>query len=95
MYKDIFIPLNKINKAEEGDKVLVTLQDWPEKADSPYGKVTKVLGKPGEHNTEIHAILADYGLPYDFPMKFLIMHHLLIQLSLKMRLQNEEICDLI
>lgn len=67
MYKDIFIPLNKINKAEEGDKVLVTLQDWPEKADSPYGKVTKVLGKPGEHNTEIHAILADYGLPYDFP----------------------------
>lgn len=67
MYKDIFIPLNKINKAEDGDKVLVELQDWPEKADSPYGKVTKVLGKPGEHNTEIHAILADYGLPYDFP----------------------------
>ena len=71
MYKDIFIPLNKINKAEEGDKVLVTLQDWPEKADSPYGKVTKVLGKPGEHNTEIHAILADYGLPYDFPSEVL------------------------
>ena len=71
MYKDIFIPLNKINKAEEGDKVLVTLQDWPERADSPYGKVTKVLGKPGEHNTEIHAILADYGLPYDFPSEVL------------------------
>ena len=71
MYKDIFIPLNKINKAEEGDKVLVTLQDWPEKADSPYGKITKVLGKPGEHNTEIHAILADYGLPYDFPSEVL------------------------
>ena len=71
MYKDIFIPLNKINKAEDGDKVLVALQDWPEKASSPYGKVNKVLGKPGEHNTEIHAILADYGLPYDFPKEVL------------------------
>ena len=71
MYKDIFIPLNKINKAEDGDKVLVILQDWPEKTNSPYGKVSKVLGKPGEHNTEIHAILADYGLPYDFPSEVL------------------------
>ena len=63
--------VNKINKAEDGDKVLVALQDWPEKASSPYGKVNKVLGKPGEHNTEIHAILADYGLPYDFPNEVL------------------------
>ena len=67
MYTDIFVPINKINKAEDGDKVLVSLEDWPEKADSPNGKVLKVLGKPGEHNTEIHAILAEYGLPYDFP----------------------------
>lgn len=67
MYKDIFIPINKTFKAEDGDKVLVRLEDWPEKADSPYGKVIKVLGKPGEHNTEIHAILAEYGLPYEFP----------------------------
>ena len=67
MYKDIFVPINKINKAEDGDKVLVSLEDWPEKADSPYGKVIKVLGKPGAHNTEIHAILAEYGLPEEFP----------------------------
>lgn len=67
MYTDIFVPINKINKAEDGDKVLVSLEDWPEIADSPNGKVLKVLGKPGEHNTEIHAILAEYGLPYDFP----------------------------
>ena len=67
MYKDIFVPINKINKAEEGDKVLVRLEDWPDKADSPYGKVIKVLGKPGEHNTEIHSILSEYGLPYEFP----------------------------
>jgi exoribonuclease R len=67
MYTDIFVPINKINKAEDGDKVLVSLEDWPEKADSPHGRVLKVLGKPGEHNTEIHAILAEYGLPLEFP----------------------------
>jgi len=67
MYTDIFVPINKINNAEDGDKVLVSLEDWPEKADSPHGKVLKVLGKPGEHNTEIHAILAEYGLPLEFP----------------------------
>ena len=67
MYTDIFVPINKINKAEEGDKVLVSLEDWPEKADSPHGRILKVLGKPGEHNTEIHAILAEYGLPLEFP----------------------------
>jgi ribonuclease R/exosome complex exonuclease DIS3/RRP44 len=69
MYTDIFIPKNKINEAEHGDVVLVTLEDWPKKADSPFGSVIKVLGKPGEHNTEIHAILAEYGLPYDFPIE--------------------------
>jgi ribonuclease R len=67
MHKDIFVPINKTLNAEDGDKVLVQLEDWPEKADSPYGKVIKVLGKPGEHSTEIHAILADYGLPAEFP----------------------------
>ena len=67
MYVDVFVPLNKTLKAEDGDKVLVQLEDWPEKQDSPTGKVIKVLGKPGEHNTEIHSILAEYGLPYEFP----------------------------
>ena len=67
MHKDIFVPINKIFKAEDGDKVLVKLEDWPENADSPYGKVIQVLGKPGDHNTEIHSILAEYGLPHEFP----------------------------
>ncbi|GAA3588545.1 RNB domain-containing ribonuclease [Flavivirga amylovorans] len=67
MHKDIFVPINKTFKAEDGDKVLVKLEDWPEKADSPYGKVIQVLGKPGDHNTEIHSILAEYGLPHEFP----------------------------
>lgn len=69
MYTDIFVPINKIKKAEDGDKVLVKLTDWPENASSPYGKVTEVLGKPGEHSTEIHSILAEYGLPHQFPLE--------------------------
>lgn len=68
MYTDIFIPRGKEGNAENGDVVLVKLDDWPAKADSPFGEVIRVLGKPGEHNTEIHAILAEYGLPYDFPV---------------------------
>ena len=67
MYTDIFIPMEKLKKAEDGDKVLVNLENWPPDADSPFGTVQEVLGKPGEHHTEIHAILAEYGLPYEFP----------------------------
>ena len=67
MYTDIFVPKNKINGAKNGEKVLVSMEDWPEKADSPFGSVIKILGMPGEHDTEIHSILAQYGLPYEFP----------------------------
>ena len=69
MYTDIFIPKDKIGEAEQGDVVLVHIEDWPKKADSPFGSVIKVLGKPGEHDTEIHAILAEYGLPSEFPIE--------------------------
>ncbi|MGE6352355.1 ribonuclease R [Flavobacterium sp. NPDC079362] len=69
MYTDIFIPKDKIGEAENGDVVLVNIEDWPKRADSPFGSVLRVLGKPGEHNTEIHAILAEYGLPSDFPVE--------------------------
>ncbi len=69
MYTDIFIPKDKIGAAENGDVVLVHIEDWPKKADSPFGSVVKILGKPGEHNTEIHAILAEYGLPSEFPIE--------------------------
>lgn len=67
MYRDIFVPINKVRRAKDGDKVLILIEEWPDNADSPFGKVIKVLGKPGEHNTEIHSILAEYGLPYEFP----------------------------
>ena len=69
MYTDIFIPKDKIGEAQQGDVVIAKIEDWPKKADSPFGTIIKVLGKPGEHDTEIHAILAEYGLPYDFPIE--------------------------
>lgn len=68
MYVDVFVPKEKFGEAENGDVVLVKMTDWSAKANNPYGKVIKVLGKPGEHNTEMHAILAEYGLPTEFPL---------------------------
>ena len=67
MYTDIFVQKNKMGEAKDGDKVVVELEEWPEKADSPFGKIIQVLGTPGEHHTEIHSILAQYGLPHEFP----------------------------
>ncbi|MCK5781716.1 MAG: ribonuclease R [Flavobacteriales bacterium] len=64
---DIFVPLDKVSGAENGQKVLVKLTDWPEKAQSPFGEVIEVLGNPGEHDVEMHSILAEYGLPFKFP----------------------------
>ena len=66
MYADIFISQNKINGAEDGDKVVASITDWPANSKNPFGKITNVLGKPGDHNTEIHSILLEYGLPYEF-----------------------------
>jgi VacB/RNase II family 3'-5' exoribonuclease len=67
MYTDIFVQKNKIGEAKNGDKVVVEMEEWPEKADSPFGRIVQVLGTPGEHQTEIHSILAQYGLPHEFP----------------------------
>ena len=66
MYKEIFVRKEFFNGAEEGDKVVVEIYDWPKKVGSPLGKINKVLGKPGEHEVEIHAILDEYNLPYEF-----------------------------
>ena len=64
---DIFIPKNKLKNGKDGDKVIVKITEWPEDAKNPFGEVIDVLGKAGEHNTEMHAILAEYGLPYTYP----------------------------
>ncbi len=69
MYADIFIPKSKLKDAEHGDKVLAKMTDWPENSKNPFGKIKKVLGKPGEHDTEIHSILLEYDLPYEFPVE--------------------------
>ncbi|APA64290.1 ribonuclease R [Maribacter sp. 1_2014MBL_MicDiv] len=67
MYTDIFVSKDKLADAKDGEKVLVEITDWPDDVDSPFGRISQVLGVPGEHDTEIHSILAEYGLPYSFP----------------------------
>ena len=64
---DFYISKEKLNGAKNGDKVLVRFLDWPKKAKSPFAEVAKIIGRAGEHHAEIHAILAEYGLPYEFP----------------------------
>ena len=67
MYVDIFIAKNKLKDAEDGVKVLAKMTDWPANSKNPFGEVVTVLGMPGDHETEIHSILLEYGLPYEFP----------------------------
>ncbi len=64
---DIAIPLDKIKDAKNGQKVAVRVIDWPENVRNPIGEVVDVLGDSGDNNTEMHAILAEYGLPYSYP----------------------------
>ncbi len=64
---DIFINPNDLNGAKDGEKVVVKITNWPKGAKNPFGKVIDVLGLPGENNAEMHAILAEFELPYKFP----------------------------
>ncbi|WP_282016306.1 ribonuclease R [Marinifilum flexuosum] len=66
---DIFLPLTKLSGAQDGEKAIVQITEWPRKSKNPVGQVVNVLGKPGENDTEMHAILAEYDLPYQFPEK--------------------------
>lgn len=67
MPADIFVPLRAVNGAENGQKVIVRIVEWPETSKNPTGEVVDVLGNSGDNNTEMHAILAEYDLPYHFP----------------------------
>lgn len=67
MLHDIFVPLDQLNGAKNGEKVVVSIVEWPKNAKNPIGKVKSVLGKKGENNTEMNAILADFGFPLHFP----------------------------
>lgn len=64
---DIFIPKEKLKGGKDGDKAVVKIIEWPEQAKNPFGEVIDVLGKAGDNTTEMHAILAEYGLPYTYP----------------------------
>lgn len=64
---DIFIPKDKLKGGKDGDKAVVRITEWPEDAKNPFGEVIDILGKAGENTTEMHAILAEYGLPYHYP----------------------------
>lgn len=67
MHKDFFVKEKHINGAKNGDKVIVELVEWKDEDKNPIGKVVRVLGKPGKHDTEMHAIMFEYGLPTQFP----------------------------
>ena len=64
---DIFVPLSKLNGALNGQKAIAQITEWSPHAKNPFGEITRVLGNAGEHETEIHAILAEFELPYSFP----------------------------
>ena len=64
---DIFIPKERLKGAKDGDKVVVRVAEWPDDAKNPIGQVIDVLGREGDNTTEMHAILAEYGLPYSYP----------------------------
>ena len=64
---DIFIPKDKLKGGVTGDKAVVRITEWPSDSKSPIGKVVDILGRQGENNAEMHAILAQYGLPYTYP----------------------------
>lgn len=64
---DVFIPKNKLNGAKNGQKVVVKLMKWEPNLRSPVGEVIDILGDKGNNDTEMHAILAEFGLPYKYP----------------------------
>ncbi|MBP5515071.1 MAG: ribonuclease R [Bacteroidaceae bacterium] len=66
---DILIPRKQLRGAKDGDKVIVKIVEWPSYAKNPIGRVVEVLGASGENETEMHAILAEFGLPYRYPQQ--------------------------
>lgn len=64
---DIFIPKSKLKNGKTGDKAVVRITNWADDCKNPNGEVIDILGRHGENNAEIHAILAEYGLPYKYP----------------------------
>ena len=68
MPNDIFIPKDLLKGGKNGEKAVVKLLEWPLDSKNPVGKVLDILGKSGDNDTEMNAILAEYGLPYNYPI---------------------------
>jgi len=68
---DIYIPERLLNDAKHGEKAMVKIVEWPENGKNPVGKVTRIFGQPGEHFAEMNAIIAEFGLPEEFPAQVL------------------------
>ena len=66
---DIFIPKDKLKGGKDGDKAVVKVTEWPAEFKNPIGEVIDILGPTGDNNAEMHAILAEFGLPYVYPKK--------------------------
>lgn len=64
---DIFIPKSKLKGGETGDKAVVRITEWTDDTKNPKGEVVDILGKKGENDAEINAIMAEFGLPYIYP----------------------------
>ena len=69
MMHDIFIPMNQLNGAKNGIKAVAEITDWPNDAKNPIGRIKHILGAQGENDTEMNAILAEYGFPLSFPVE--------------------------
>ncbi|WP_075602188.1 ribonuclease R [Saccharicrinis aurantiacus] len=69
MFKDLFIPLTKLNGATNGQLAIGRITDWKDHNKNPFGEIIEVLGDAGENNAEMHAILAEFDLPYHYPEK--------------------------
>lgn len=68
LYFDVFVPGHALNGAENGDKVVVKVTEWPtDPGRQPVGEVVRSFGPAGGHEAEINAIMAEYGLPFEFP----------------------------
>ena len=61
------VPYDSVQKEWQGMKVAVLVKEFPRGFQTPVGEIVDVLGKPGDNDTEMHAILSEYGLPYKFP----------------------------
>ena len=67
LYQDIFIPLDRLKGGKDGQKAVARITEWPSNTKNPYGEIVDILGDTGNNQAEMHAILAEYNLPYKYP----------------------------